>query len=610
MLAHALTAIAACRPAILYWSLHFIVSACVHLGASTTSPAMLQASALALLCGLAAARESVGGWGDVKNALVHKVLLDSRGYACDSLLSNRTECPVSRRGIQNHRGTAYARWCDVNSPDAARCVEPSIIEAGSEYEIQKELMLMTVSDPGGKLHRKEKVVYVVDLTMRSEYKYKYTVQDTAGKVVKVIQFHLFIVDHEPPVLSPPTVEYQTQHYNKALYTHSQWAHGIARMDDIGDYHLPVITALDGYDGDVSDHVSVMITDAHGSRFGFSNQSTATIKLVSFGHHMVEYTARDRAGYFGLNYKDNGATRLANVHVYRGRVDFRWVGTRPPTPRPTPPPSPALPKKLPTFSPTPAPTPPHCIMSDWSGWSRCTAGRCGRGTQQRTRSIKVLPGPRGNACPMVREQVKDCTGPMGWNARPCSPWCEYTWGKWTQCNKKCGGGVQMHRAIVTKPIGRCPAAELRVCNPKPCPTKSPTPVPTLHPTPASWRVSDMPVPTPAVINMVVGLKEKIGHEDKPRDPLIDKQKPLLSLDLGKEEYLLSSDKKKVHKLSELTYYQTYAQDHTSDKLLANVRAGASARGWFVAAGAFAISGVVLLGVAARRRSADSVRTLQV
>jgi hypothetical protein len=53
------------------------------------------------------------------------------------------------------------------------------------------------------------------------------------------------------------------------------------------------------------------------------------------------------------------------------------------------------------------TPVDCVVSDWGGWSACSAD-CGGGTQTRTRSIVTPASCGGNACPTTTD------------SQPCNP----------------------------------------------------------------------------------------------------------------------------------------------------------------------------------------------
>jgi len=78
-------------------------------------------------------------------------------------------------------------------------------------------------------------------------------------------------------------------------------------------------------------------------------------------------------------------------------------------------------------------PVDCKTSDWSGWSKCTA-RCGGGSQVSTRTVVTRAAHGGAACPVLTRQ-QSC------NKDACPQWDA---GKWSPCNKQCGGGVQTRK----------------------------------------------------------------------------------------------------------------------------------------------------------------------
>lgn len=114
-------------------------------------------------------------------------------------------------------------------------------------------------------------------------------------------------------------------------------------------------------------------------------------------------------------------------------------------------------------------PINCDMSEWSGWSKCTA-ECGGGLQSHTRSILVKPKNGGLACNTVEE------------SRPCATMsCDRNcllakWTPWSPCSMACGGGFHerfRHVARPTRGFGKCPTEASRVrygkgsCNEQEC-----------------------------------------------------------------------------------------------------------------------------------------------
>jgi len=115
-------------------------------------------------------------------------------------------------------------------------------------------------------------------------------------------------------------------------------------------------------------------------------------------------------------------------------------------------------------------PVNCEMSEWSGWSKCTA-ECEGGVRSRTRSLLVKPKNGGIACNTAEETEacntmscdRDCTLPRRWN-------------NWTPCSVACGGGLQSrvkHVLIPTRGFGKCPKEDSpkrfreRECNTQDC-----------------------------------------------------------------------------------------------------------------------------------------------
>lgn len=51
----------------------------------------------------------------------------------------------------------------------------------------------------------------------------------------------------------------------------------------------------------------------------------------------------------------------------------------------------------------------CEVRGWSRWSPCST-KCGVGSQERTRSVSVMPDNGGNSCPVL-EESRPCQGYM-------------------------------------------------------------------------------------------------------------------------------------------------------------------------------------------------------
>jgi len=114
-------------------------------------------------------------------------------------------------------------------------------------------------------------------------------------------------------------------------------------------------------------------------------------------------------------------------------------------------------------------PVDCVMSEWSGWSKCTAD-CEGGVRSQTRSLVVKPKNGGIAC-NTAEETEAC------NTMSCDRDCTLApWTPWEPCSVACGTGFQKrakHVLIPTRGFGKCPkedgperAAE-QECNTQPC-----------------------------------------------------------------------------------------------------------------------------------------------
>jgi len=114
-------------------------------------------------------------------------------------------------------------------------------------------------------------------------------------------------------------------------------------------------------------------------------------------------------------------------------------------------------------------PVDCEMSEWSGWSKCTAD-CEGGVRSRTRSLMVKPKNGGISC-NTAEETEAC------NTMSCDRDCMLgRWTDWTPCSVACGGGLQearKHVLIPTRGFGKCPREngrkrfKERECNTQAC-----------------------------------------------------------------------------------------------------------------------------------------------
>jgi len=102
-------------------------------------------------------------------------------------------------------------------------------------------------------------------------------------------------------------------------------------------------------------------------------------------------------------------------------------------------------------------PVDCVMSKWSGWSKCSRA-CEGGTKGRTRSILVKPKNGGMSCNTAQETAPCNTGSCDRNCRLKK------WSKWSPCSVACGGGFSERWRRVTIPIrgnGRCPKRKSKI-----------------------------------------------------------------------------------------------------------------------------------------------------
>jgi len=114
-------------------------------------------------------------------------------------------------------------------------------------------------------------------------------------------------------------------------------------------------------------------------------------------------------------------------------------------------------------------PIDCKLSEWSGWSGCTA-QCGGGLMERSRDAIVEPEHGGEPCEEMK-QARSC------NIQSCDKDCELLdWSEWTPCSKACNAGVSTRVRTIDTPLrgdGFCPKIrdparlESRKCNTFPC-----------------------------------------------------------------------------------------------------------------------------------------------
>jgi len=114
-------------------------------------------------------------------------------------------------------------------------------------------------------------------------------------------------------------------------------------------------------------------------------------------------------------------------------------------------------------------PVDCVLSEWSGWSKCTAD-CEGGVRSQTRSLITKPKNGGIAC-NTNEETEAC------NTMSCDRDCTLApWTAWEPCSVACGTGFQnkaRHVLIPTRGFGKCPLEDggersaQQECNTQPC-----------------------------------------------------------------------------------------------------------------------------------------------
>merc|ERR1719225_1643986 len=114
-------------------------------------------------------------------------------------------------------------------------------------------------------------------------------------------------------------------------------------------------------------------------------------------------------------------------------------------------------------------PVDCLMSEWSGWSKCTKD-CESGVQAKTRDVLTKPKNGGRGCDSVQEE-RPC------NTGSCDRNCKLSdWSEWSPCTMACSGGITNRFKKVVVPIrgqGKCPTGknpdrfETDKCNTQDC-----------------------------------------------------------------------------------------------------------------------------------------------
>merc|ERR1719433_1060051 len=114
-------------------------------------------------------------------------------------------------------------------------------------------------------------------------------------------------------------------------------------------------------------------------------------------------------------------------------------------------------------------PVDCLMSEWSGFSKCTKD-CESGVQAKTRDVITKPKNGGKGCDSVQEE-RSC------NTGSCDRNCKLSdWSEWSPCSMACSGGITKRYKKVVVPIrgqGKCPKKknpdrfETTKCNKQDC-----------------------------------------------------------------------------------------------------------------------------------------------
>lgn len=114
-------------------------------------------------------------------------------------------------------------------------------------------------------------------------------------------------------------------------------------------------------------------------------------------------------------------------------------------------------------------PVDCVLSEWGGWSVCSAD-CGGGVRQRSRVVLTQALHGGEACGET-SMVQPC------GAQACNENCKLgDWLAWGPCSQQCAAGFRARqRPVEVPPVGSgsCPdeesteRVEFEMCNPQPC-----------------------------------------------------------------------------------------------------------------------------------------------
>jgi hypothetical protein len=115
-----------------------------------------------------------------------------------------------------------------------------------------------------------------------------------------------------------------------------------------------------------------------------------------------------------------------------------------------------------------PCPIDCVLTQWTGWSECSAS-CSMGQQTRSRDVETAMDHGGEECETGREETQSC------KTVECPIHCKFgEWTPWSTCDAACGPGSQTRTRgeSIAAQHGGLPCegenAEVQDCEDAPCP----------------------------------------------------------------------------------------------------------------------------------------------